>query len=230
MTTPLQTDQTIPLGIEESRQIVDLETLKVISDPLRIRLLDAIGIANRAGKRRTVKQLAAELNIPHQKLYYHINLLEKHALIRVAETQVVSGIIEKHYQVQARSLSVARSLFERGVSRDQKAQAALALLDSALEATRNDMIQLVDRFGLDDEELAPLDGRRGHISRALAGLSPDQAAEFHGRLTALVNEFEALEAPVLDEEAIYYSLTTILLPTGREADDGIAVDMQDARD
>ena len=219
---------TTDLNIADTHLIEDLDTLKVISDPLRIRLLDAIGMANRDGNLRTAKQLAAEVAVPHQKLYYHINMLEKHGLIKIAETQIVSGIIEKHYQVQARSVHVARHLFDNGISRDQKAQAALALLDSALDATRSDLVMLMDRFGPEDEELSHLDGRRGHISRALAQLSPEQAADFHRRLTALVDEFETHDPAPKDEDLKYYSLTTVMLPTGREQADGIELEMHDS--
>ena len=31
----------------------------------------------------TVKAIAADLNMPPSKLYYHVNMMEKHGLIRV---------------------------------------------------------------------------------------------------------------------------------------------------
>src|SRR5919199_1430804 len=85
--------------------ITDVETLKVVADPLRLRILDVL----RRGP-STVKHLATELDVPLKKLYYHVNLLETHSLIRVVGTRVISGIIEKQYQVAAHRLSVARSL------------------------------------------------------------------------------------------------------------------------
>ena len=58
----------------------------------------------------TVKQIAADLKTPIKKLYYHVNLLEEHGLIRITSTRVVSGIIEKQYRVTAYRLSVERAL------------------------------------------------------------------------------------------------------------------------
>ena len=83
------------MSVEEEIRISDLETLKVISDPLRVQILENIGLASDAGKSTSVKQLSEDLDIPQSKLYYHIKLLEKHDLVYVADTRVISGIIEK---------------------------------------------------------------------------------------------------------------------------------------
>src|SRR3712207_1417060 len=81
--------------------ISDLETLKVVSDPLRLRILECF-----RGVPATVKDVAAALDMPPTRLYYHVNQLEERGLIHVVETRVVSGIIEKHYQTTAYRLTV----------------------------------------------------------------------------------------------------------------------------
>lgn len=43
----------------------------------------------------TVKEIAKQLNQPAHQFYYHINTLEKHGLIWVIGTRIVSDIIEK---------------------------------------------------------------------------------------------------------------------------------------
>lgn len=58
----------------------------------------------------TVKQIAAKLNIPPTKLYYHFKQLEEHGLIRVVDTRLVSGIVEKLYQARAYSYRVDKGL------------------------------------------------------------------------------------------------------------------------
>ena len=75
------------MSIEEEYLVTDLETIKIISDPLRVQILEHIGLTSEVGKLITVKEIAEALDIPPTKLYYHINLLEKHDLIRVAETR-----------------------------------------------------------------------------------------------------------------------------------------------
>ena len=81
--------------MEHQKKIDSLETLKVLSDPLRIQLVAAIRARNEQAELATVKYLAERFDRSPKKLYYHINLLEKHQLIEVADTRLVSGIVEK---------------------------------------------------------------------------------------------------------------------------------------
>ena len=78
--------------------INDLETLHVISDPLRLRLLTAI-----IDQPKPIKQIAAELEIDQIKLYYHFKMMEKHGLVKIVEERVISGIVEKVYRARART-------------------------------------------------------------------------------------------------------------------------------
>ena len=110
--------------------IQDIETLRAISDPLRIRLLELMA------QPQTVKEIAAQLGVGKTKLYYHLNLLEKHGIIRVARTRVVSGIIEKSYQVTAYSYRPAKELLLRG---DEGKEHGVAIVESILDATRTDL-------------------------------------------------------------------------------------------
>ena len=81
--------------IADAMKITDLESLKVLADPLRLSILEYLM------KPSTVKRIAEKLGKPPTKLYYHFNLLEQHGLIQLVDTRVVSGIIEKHYQATA---------------------------------------------------------------------------------------------------------------------------------
>ena len=71
----------------EIRVVRNPETLRLIADPLRLRLLELL-----RREPRTVTELAELLEMPRTNLYYHIGLLEKHDLVQVAESRVVSGI------------------------------------------------------------------------------------------------------------------------------------------
>ncbi|MEM5776478.1 MAG: helix-turn-helix domain-containing protein, partial [Anaerolineaceae bacterium] len=93
--------------------ITDLETLKVISDPLRLKIFRKIGSFNLAGELCTVKQVSDELGLPAARLYYHFKLMESHGLLEVAETHVVSGIVEKRYRVPAIRISISDELLDR---------------------------------------------------------------------------------------------------------------------
>ncbi|NUM43519.1 MAG: helix-turn-helix transcriptional regulator [Anaerolineales bacterium] len=199
------------LPINPLYTITDLETLKVVSDPLRMQIIDRIGLANQLGELRTVKQLAEEVDTPASKLYYHINMLEKHGLITIADTQIVSGIIEKHYQVTAHSITIDRELFSAGTSTDERAEAIISLLDSTLDSTRADMVRLVKNIMTDDETARKFKGVQGQITRENARISLLQAEEFNRRLLALMDEFHNMSAPE-GEESFIFGFTVVFHP------------------
>lgn len=91
------------------RVLDDPETLRLVADPLRLRLLEALRQAP-----RTVTELAAILGVARTRLYYHVRLLEGAGLVTVADTHLVSGITERRYRVTAYRFSVDRALLRAG--------------------------------------------------------------------------------------------------------------------
>ena len=79
-------------GILDVKVIEDLATLRLLSDPLRLRLIEELGV-----QPTTVKALARAMGMKPNRLYYHVNLLEQHGLVRVTQTRIVSGIVERTY-------------------------------------------------------------------------------------------------------------------------------------
>ena len=102
-----------PQPPELVRVIDDLETLHLLTQPLRLRIVEALRAASGP---LAVKDLARVLATSQTKLYYHVNLLEEARLIRVAATRVVSGITEKRYEAATYRLSVDRALLAPGQS------------------------------------------------------------------------------------------------------------------
>ncbi len=191
--------------------IDDLEVLRVLADPLRLRIMEAF--ARDADTPQTVKRVAATLGEGATKLYYHVNLLEERGLLVVAESRVVSGIIEKRYQPVARSIQVDRSvLMSTGGAAATDAMGATigAILGSAhddvLDGLRNGRI-------LAGSE-API-GRRAVIGKTVARLAPARAEAFSRRLQDLMQEFDAPEDG--DPEAVGYALLVAFYPAGEAA-------------
>jgi DNA-binding transcriptional ArsR family regulator len=85
----------------------DLGQIKVLSDPLRLRVLEAF-----CQEPRTTKQVAQLL---HEKqptrLYRHVATLERVGLIRLVKTRKNRGTIEKYYRAVAWEFVVDRRLF-----------------------------------------------------------------------------------------------------------------------
>jgi DNA-binding transcriptional ArsR family regulator len=81
-----------PLTEIEPLVISDVATLKAVAEPLRIQILMELGLGP-----KTVKEIAADLDVPPTRLYYHFKILERNGLIQVAGRRMVSGIEERSY-------------------------------------------------------------------------------------------------------------------------------------
>jgi DNA-binding transcriptional ArsR family regulator len=163
----------------------DLETLKVLADPLRLQIIELMTPAA-----RTVKQIAAELNLPPTKLYYHIKQLEERGLIRVVDTRIVSGILEKQYQAAALSYRVNKALFS--LTAQAGKEGLNVMLTGFFEDTKEDIQQSVEAVVIDvsaqaDDEKAMY--RSLLIARNTLYMTPEQAEDFYRRLRALVREY-----------------------------------------
>src|SRR5690242_3500259 len=100
--------------------VTDLETLRIVSEPTRLRVIELL-----RERTRTVKELAAALAVPQTRLYYHVKLLEEHGVIRVDSTRTVSGIIEKTYAATASRLSLDRAVLSPDAALDDEGVEAL---------------------------------------------------------------------------------------------------------
>ena len=195
---PAQGEEQLPLPQNEF-VIQDLDTLRALSDPLRLRILELLA------QPQTAKALATKLALGKTKLYYHLNLLEKHGIIRVVRTRVVSGIIEKSYQVTALSYRPARELLLH--SEEGRVEGS-AIVDSILEATRTDLVQSLKSGGV-------AIGATAHeqqllLGRVVVSLTAEQAQSFYARLQALLDEVAQYETPTAAGRL--YALTVTFFP------------------
>jgi DNA-binding transcriptional ArsR family regulator len=177
------TDQvTIDTEPLSERLISDVETLRALSDPVRLRILEVMTAA--PDETFTVKRLATELATSQTKLYHHVNTLVERELVRVASQRVVSGIIETSYRVGQRDLRLDRALLsaDSSVMHDTLA----TFFDSA-----RDDIERGLRAGVitTEEDAAP--EHKLFLARGLGRLDAAQAADFRARLLELFEAFGA---------------------------------------
>lgn len=145
--------------------LTDVEQLKVIGDPLRIRLIEIMAEDPHRGW--TAKELAQELGTKQTKLYHHLALLEANGFIRVGETRMVSGILEKRYQATAHGYSVDRALLTgAGVE-----SAVSGAIDAIFEKARAEIISGLRAGTLDFDPNDPKRKRMG-LWATHARLSP----------------------------------------------------------
>ena len=189
--------------------IEDLETLKVLADPLRLSIVELL---NKPGN---VKRVAEEIGKPPTKLYYHFNLLEKHHLIKMVDTRIVSGIVEKHYQATARSFRIKRNLLSPGsASFDEGLDVTLA---GIFGDARNDLREaLVAGVVNTDDERAP-DHQQLKMLRSRLRMKPGRAEAFYEQLNALIKEFSSPEDEHPDPNAKPYSMLLLVHPSSRQS-------------
>ena len=172
---------------EPVTRITSAETLRAISDPTRLRIMEVM--VQRQDPPWSVKELAAELQVPQTRLYHHVEQLLAHDVIRAVEQRVVSGIIETRYRAAALSFQLDRRLFEGDA--DEASEDAPRHADRGVRHRARG-----DRGGDAQRDHRPV-RRRGHgaglVARSLARLTPERAAEFRRRLAELQDEFAGQE-------------------------------------
>lgn len=185
--------------------IQDLETLKLVADSRRMQILEFV-----TDRIATVKEIAESLNQPASQLYYHINTLEKHGLIRVADTRIVSGIIEKWYGAAAKQLQVAKELLLISQTSDAGREQLFApLFDSARQELKASIaegkVHLVPREGA-GLETAPV------FMRVYSSMSTARFEEFRHRLQEVLKEFAPNVPADTDPDQRLYSGLIVIFP------------------
>lgn len=185
----------------ELLRITAPEQLKAISDPLRLEMLELV-----AEEARTVKQIAELLGKPATKLYYHMNALEAAGFVKVVETRVKSGIIEKYYRTVAESFQVDRKLLKRsGPQGDEPLENMLAVVfDATTDDVRRSWAAGLLPLGATAKKLR----ERVVLTRSLYTVPEADIPKFTAKFNALLKELHAAETP----EGTPYGLTLAFYP------------------
>jgi DNA-binding transcriptional ArsR family regulator len=118
-------------------RLTDLEQMKVLADPLRIRMLELFG------EERTTKQVADMLGQPPTRLYHHVAALERMGLVRLTRTQQRRGAMEKYYLAVAKTFSADPRLFSSGTIQ-QVRETTHGVVAQILENTSADLGALLE--------------------------------------------------------------------------------------
>lgn len=191
--------------------IVDnLETLKAIAHSTRLDILQSLK------RPKTVKDIAKKLKLPATKLYYHVNLMEKHGLIQVVETNIVSGIIEKKYQVTARNYRLQDGLLTESNTFSEEID---MMLSAIFSTTRSEIKRSIEaeQMKLNNED------KRGLLWHSGVQLTPAQFAKFYEQLEILLKEMEAQskqnDAAHLENNTCHFGITAAFYPIYRPSED-----------
>jgi len=187
--------------------IRDLDTAKAIADPLRLQIIEVL-----LNGPLTVKQISKKLGLAASRLYYHINTLEKHDLIRVVDTTIHGNLIEKHFWVTAYNYSVNHEVYNINVQEDEGKENILSMALNNLDLVRDDFSRSIEARAFNLEHGADPHPRQVIQSRDVCRIPDDKIGVFQARLKELLKEFEALgEAENSKNQP--WALTIFLYPT-----------------
>lgn len=181
---------------DQVRVLDDPEVLRLIADPLRLRLLELLRQAP-----RTVTELAEAMGVARTRLYYHIRLLEEAGLVTVAETHLVAGITEKRYRVTAYRISVDRTLLGEAKGGDPLDVLLSVILDEVASEIRHAVASgLIDLGNGGGEGIAP---GRLLLGRNWYRLSDEEVVRFAADFDAMWKAFadRQVELPGGDQAA-----------------------------
>jgi DNA-binding transcriptional ArsR family regulator len=91
--------------LTETFLIENLEQLRVLADPLRIRILEQL-----VQRPMTMSQLGDAFGGSTAKMHYHVRELEKFGFIKLVEKREHGGFIEKYYRAVAKDVRVPPDL------------------------------------------------------------------------------------------------------------------------
>jgi DNA-binding transcriptional ArsR family regulator len=181
--------------IEEPLVLTDAASLKAIAEPTRLQILLELGDGP-----KTVKEVAAALDLNATRLYYHFKILEKAGLIRVSSRRMISGIEERSYAVTATSWTPApepgSTLAETGV------------IDALLEVVRAEL-----ELALGAQTTAPLGESASPVpamSFTRLALNEEEVAEIQRRIESIMTEYGEL-GPAPEGKRIYHALFSAYL-------------------
>lgn len=187
-------------------RITDLETLRAVSDPLRVQIVELLA------EDLTVKQVAEKLGLAPSKLYYHFTTLEKLGLIEVAETRMVSNMVEKVYRSSADLVDVDPALFK--FAKEGSNESINMVINSTIDATRDDIIRSLQARQFQLEQGVEEQPRRFIINRLISRISEQRVGEFQDRLVQLLQEFESEnDASSRKADLQPYALTVAFYPS-----------------
>ena len=194
------------LPVQDVLVLTELEQIKVLADPLRVRILEALV------EERTTKQVAERLGEKPTRLYHHVEALERIGLIRLTRTQPNRGTLEKYYQAVARSFRADSSIFRQSEEADSEhaelRQAIRTVMDSTTAELEN-LLRAGCGSSLEDE---------GALCYVEIRATREDFARIQKRVTELLDWLTKLgEEPEEDDEAQErYRLTLALFPLARE--------------
>lgn len=130
--------------MKETFKINNLEQIKLLSDPLKLQLIQAF-----AEDAKTTKQVAAELGESVTKLYRHVDALFDAELIEIAGEKKKRGTVERTFRAVAHRFEADHGLFA-----DRNDEEATNVARDMLRSAENEILAALADDGERDEQEA----------------------------------------------------------------------------
>jgi DNA-binding Lrp family transcriptional regulator len=186
--------------------VQDLETLKILADPLRNQILEIL-----APEKLTINLMAEKLGLTPSKLYYHINLLEKYGLIKEVDAIVKANIIEKVYWISAYECKMDHNLCNFSTPEGQ--ESVMTAMVAPIDSTREDMLRSLEARATALDQGAEEHPRQVVIFREVRNMSDKTADQFAERLKTVLEDFENFEGDKEGKDAHMRALTLAYYPS-----------------
>ena len=167
--------------MKETHKISDLEQIRLLSDPLKLKLLQAFAEAP-----KTTKQVAAELDESVTKLYRHVDALHDSGLLVVVEEKQKRGTVERTFRAVAQRFEADHSLFS-GEAAEHWAEA----VRETLRVSESEILKVLAN--------ATEDGRHPTFMRIRGKASPAKIAELQAMLNDWIESVTAREESSAEE-------------------------------
>ena len=141
--------------MKETYKIQNLEQVRLLSDPLKLRLIQAFAEAE-----RTTKDVSEAIGEPVTKLYRHVDALHDAGLLEVTKEQRKRGTIERTFRAVAQRFEADHSLFN-----DEQGGAGQDAARDMLRISETEILNVLANARDDDEEKAIIMRIRGKATR-----------------------------------------------------------------
>lgn len=178
-------------------EIEDIGVFEVLNNRFRHQILRELVTP------QPVKELAARLDVPVTRLYYHVNLLLDAGLVRVVEERKAGAIIEKIFQTTAMSFQPGARLLESGRPPEEMARVAVAVV---LDPARLDAeAHLTRQF-----EAGVKDDEPGAFARGQSRMSRVKAKALSEKIDELLDMMQ--EGDDGGDDTVEFSLSVVFVP------------------
>ena len=174
----------------EPYTIKDLNQLRLLTDPLKLKLLRAF-----AEGEKTTKQVAGELGESTTKLYRHVDALQDAGLLRVVKKTRKRGTVERTFQAVARPFEADRSLFA-----DETGGDGADAFRNVLRTTEDEIYEALSSAGTKEEQDEFV------MARVRCKCSPDRIAALRASLAEWIESAQEEEDGPVDEAVEFGAL------------------------